>query len=178
MPESRASVDSIFSIRDDPFFRTYQSPQSVRLAKEVAQSTKTAPLRQGTSFFDSEIPLPEDSDEVTGSSTRRGSVNGNREGSGSSVRSQQTRDHSTGSIRGQLPRLDVRGEPSRSPTVGSLEKTPTKAGSDWSPLNRPWGSSEVSNPCAYGKQPFIQPWKQRETKICPYRRFCIQPADD
>jgi hypothetical protein len=157
--ESRASLDSIFSIRDDPFFRTYQSPQSVRLAKEVAQNTKIAPLRQGTSFFDSEIPPPEDNHEAIGSSTKRESVNGNKKGPGSSARSQQTWDHSTGSIRDQLPRLDVRGEPSEVSNIRSLEKTPAKATSDRSPLNRSWGGSEVSSSCVHGKQPFIQRWK-------------------
>ncbi|KAI9777345.1 MAG: hypothetical protein M1839_008953 [Geoglossum umbratile] len=142
--ESRISLDSTFSIRDDPFFRTYQSPQSVRLAKEVAQSTKSAPLREGTSFFDSEIPPSEDSRKVIGSSTKRESGDG--KGSGSSARSQQIRGHSGGSIphpRDQLPHLDVLGGLGGAPTVRSLEKTPTKAAGEPSPLERPWGNLEV-----------------------------------
>jgi hypothetical protein len=143
VPESRASLDSVYSIRDDPFFRIYQSPQSLRLAKEVAQNAKAAPLRKDTSFFDSEILPPEDSREAIGSSTKGECVNGNRKVPGSSAGSQQTRDRSSGSIRDQLPRLDVLGGPGRAPTIRSLEKTPTKAASDRSPLDRSW-SSEVS----------------------------------
>lgn len=37
--------DSITSIKDDPFFRNYQSPQSVSLARELISATHTQKLR-------------------------------------------------------------------------------------------------------------------------------------
>ena len=37
--------DSIASIKDDPFFRNYQSPQSVSLARELRSATHTEKLR-------------------------------------------------------------------------------------------------------------------------------------
>ncbi|KAH0544824.1 hypothetical protein FGG08_001053 [Glutinoglossum americanum] len=144
--ESRASLDSTFSIRDDPFFRTYQSPQSVRLAKEVAQSTKTAPLRKGTSFFDSETPPPGDSSETIASFIKREGMNGDRKGMESGTRPQQIRNHSSASIPrsgDQLPHLDVLGGSGRVPIIRSPEKTPAQVTSDRSPHEKSWGNSEV-----------------------------------
>ena len=175
IPESRASLDSTYSIRDDPFFRTYQSPQSVRLAKEAAQSTKGTPLRKDTSFFDSEIPPLEGSREAIGGSTRRGSVNGNRKRPGSGTGSQRTRDHSLESIRDQLPRLEVPGGPGGTPTARPLERTPTKAASDRSPLDRSRGSSEVSDSFSC-KNNRLSGYESRNLPI--YERFRIQIAND
>lgn len=44
--------DSIASIKDDPFFRNYQSPQSVSLARELRSATHTEKLRDEGSLQD------------------------------------------------------------------------------------------------------------------------------
>ncbi|KAH0565906.1 hypothetical protein GP486_000686 [Trichoglossum hirsutum] len=139
IPESRASLDSTFSIRDDPFFRTYQSPQSVRLAKEVALGTKTAPPRKGTSFFDSE-PAPLRASSEATSNSKRESVNGDRNIAESGVRPQQTRKNSGAD---QSPQSDVVEGPGRTLATRPLEKAPAQAASELSPHEISWSNSEV-----------------------------------
>jgi hypothetical protein len=44
-PDGHSQRDSITSIKDDPFFRNYQSPHSVSLARELRSATYTERLR-------------------------------------------------------------------------------------------------------------------------------------
>lgn len=56
-PDGHSHRDSITSIKDDPFFRNYQSPHSVSLGRELRSATNTEKLRDEASPRDSSAQM-------------------------------------------------------------------------------------------------------------------------
>jgi hypothetical protein len=135
--------------RDDPFERNQPASRPGRSRKEVAPATSSSQLRQETSFFDPDPPLPHEDFVFFGGSPKQDRNSGGRKGSEPSTRSQRSRSLSkTSSVRFEdhPPNLGRVGDFDRKSDAVPVKASPSKiTAQELSSRDNSWINAEVSS---------------------------------